>query len=52
MTTVYETISEIVCFVCKEKAEYYCEDCGRPVCANHSTVCDFCGKRLCLNCDY
>ncbi|MFB0560830.1 MAG: hypothetical protein ACETWM_06420 [Candidatus Lokiarchaeia archaeon] len=53
MVAVYETITKkALCYICQEKTEHYCEDCGRPICTTHSTICEFCGKHLCQNCDY
>ncbi|MGQ9720286.1 MAG: hypothetical protein ACUVXA_03070 [Candidatus Jordarchaeum sp.] len=53
MVAVYETIAKLAsCYICQAKTENYCEDCGLPICSSHSTICKFCGKHLCLNCDY
>ncbi|MEM2144606.1 MAG: hypothetical protein QW279_04545 [Candidatus Jordarchaeaceae archaeon] len=52
VAVIKKMVGRVLCYICHEKADWYCEDCGHPVCATHSTVCRFCGKHLCINCDY
>ncbi|MEM3586624.1 MAG: hypothetical protein QXO71_04805 [Candidatus Jordarchaeaceae archaeon] len=52
ITAIEKMTGKFLCYICHKETSLYCEDCGQPVCNNHSTVCRFCGKHLCLNCDY
>ncbi len=47
-----EPKEEYECCFCGAKTDELCEDCGQPVCHEHSTSCKYCGKRICFNCDY